>query len=225
MSLKPKLFAAVCMLILGLGGRAEAQAEPTEAYPIWWAPELGLYHLDQIDAVLNKDFPEILWKVFASSDPNNTTKIIVDNCDSYLEATKNKYYKSNFRDRQEQDEYARLRIRCETLGMLKKASPAETSYLKDFVFAAGVLDFLPEMVRQNFHHERTCEIRRANKKGIPWSQFEDFPLVDVASQTKMVVLGSRWGVRLEIMARGDLDGDTLAWIIHERAEFGLAGVA
>ena len=205
----PTLFVAISMLLLTMGGRAEAQAQPTEAYPIWWSSELELYQLAWIDAVLNKDFPEIMWKVFAAGDPDNTTKIIVDNCDSYLEATKNKYYKIDFRDRQEHDEYARLRIRCETLGMLKRTRPAETSHLRDFVFAAGVLDFLPEMVRQNYHHERACEVRRANETGIPWSQFVDFPIVDVASQTEVVVLGKDLGVRLEIMARGDFDGDTL----------------
>ncbi len=208
---KLTLLIATVVVALCLGRTAPAWAQEAAPYPVWWSPSLELESLDQIDSLLAKEFPEALWKVFARSGVGKKRKMIVDNCNSYLEATKLKYYMGYFAYRyvREQNEYARLKIKCETLAALKKTRSAKKSYLRDFVFTVGALDFLPEMVRSGLDYERGCEIWRANENGISWSQFVDFPLIDVASQTKMVVLDSLQGLRLEIVVRGDLDGDRL----------------
>ncbi len=50
-------WAAALGLFLG-GGAALGGASGGETYPVWWAPELGLENLDEIDAALARRFPE-----------------------------------------------------------------------------------------------------------------------------------------------------------------------
>lgn len=205
---KLTLLITTVVVALCLGRAAPAWAQEAAPYPIWWSPELGLESLDQIDELLKKEFPENQWRVFFGGVGNKIGKMIVDNCESRLIASGLAYY-AWFRDASEQDEFENLRVRCKIFGTIKDATLAKRSHLREFVLAVGALDFLPEMVRPGLDYERGCEIWRANENGIPWSQFTDFPLIDVASQTKMVVLDGWQGVRLEIVVRGDLDGDGL----------------
>ena len=51
----------IMVLAAGLGlaaGYLSAPAGAAERYPVWWAPEIGIESLDEIDALLAEPFPE-----------------------------------------------------------------------------------------------------------------------------------------------------------------------
>ena len=68
-------------------------------------------------------------------------------------------------------------------------------------------DYLPAVLMPNPSDDQYCRARAANDKGVPWRRFEDTPLVEVPSAELLVVLPERGGRYLEIVARGDFNGD------------------
>ena len=97
---------------------------------------------------------------------------------------------------------------CKLLRWLRdRAQPARMSALRDFVFEIDALDNLPAVLMPNPSDDQYCRARAANDKGVPWRRFEDTPLVEVPSAELLVVLTERGGRYLEIVARGDFNGD------------------
>jgi hypothetical protein len=187
----PNLFVAICMLMLGLGGCAAAPARPTEAYPVWWSPDLGVESLDQIDALLAKTIPKdqqyfamkFDWKrVYKDTlvdedrpelgfefymEKVNVEQYLVDNCLSFF-----KWFETGFNA----NGYDAFQLQvslsgyCYTLRALKTARPARTSHVRDFAFGDDAMDHIPAMVGAGWECKDINEMLEANRRGVSWSE-------------------------------------------------------
>ena len=187
----PNLFVAISMLVLGLGGCAAAPTQPTEAYPVWWSPDLGVGSLDQIDALLAKTIPndqqyfamKFDWKrvykdaLYDEDRPElgfdfymekvNVEQHLVDNCLSFF-----KWFETGFKS----DGYDAFQLQlslsgyCYTLRALKIARPARTSHVRDFAFGNDAMDLLPVMVGRGWECRDINKMLEANRRGVSWSE-------------------------------------------------------
>ena len=123
---------------------------------MWWAPEIGIESLDEIDALLAKPFPPELrhtlytyvWqgrqipsgKGFQPKDPQP-----IDNCLTLFQWLAAKY-ETHVYDWDGFQAYRRAYAYCYALRALKRARPAKISYVRDFVMDAHALDYLPALV-------------------------------------------------------------------------------
>ena len=64
--------------------------------------------------------------------------------------------------------------------------------------------------------EVLCDLREANRTGIPWYYFEPSPLIEVKNPRTMVVWSQGRGMPLYILGRGDFNGDGLDDILVKR---------
>ena len=172
---------ALGMVLAPVAASGAAQAEGP--YPAWWAPELGLESLDEIDAKLAEPCPEGKRAVFHKfghhmvgegetaylGEWGSLDAQPIDNCLAYLKWTDQGYRFEN----SDEDSYWVYRLKaayCLALRAMKPASPAATSYLRDFGFTQDVLDYLPALL-----DAAGCKFLRAellaNRDGVPWSQF------------------------------------------------------
>ena len=178
--------AAEWALALGLvlaAVAASGGARAGETYPVWWAPELGLESLDEIDAALARPFPEGKRAPFhkfgrrmigtgAAAYPGEWGSLDaqpIGNCVAYLKWTDEGYQYENS-DEDSHWVYQTKAGYCLALRALKRARPAETSYLRDFRFAQGALDYLPALINAAGCKHLRPELL-ANRDGVPWSQF------------------------------------------------------
>ena len=227
-------WAAALGLFLG-GGAALGGASGGETYPVWWAPELGLENLDEIDAALARRFPEGKRAVFHKfgrhmvgegetaylGEWGSLDAQPIDNCVAYLKWTDEGYQFENT----DEDSYWVYEIKagyCYALRALKRARPATKSYLRDFGFTKNVLDYLPPLV-----DAAGCKflptVIIANRKGVPWSQFVHPAFGPPKHFANLVVRDAQHFVyeawsssamtekydedAFSIIGRGDFDGD------------------
>ena len=99
--------AALGLVLVGIAAAGAASAEAP--YPVWWAPELGLESLDEIDAALARPFPEGKRGVFhkfgrhmvgtgAAAYPGEWGSLDaqpIDNCLAFLKWTDEGYQHDN----------------------------------------------------------------------------------------------------------------------------------
>lgn len=172
-------------------------------FPMWWSPSLELDGLDRLEERLGRDFPPSEWRVFSSRDAVNPGKVIIDNCNSLLAAWA--VYGGSFRDTRDLKAYENLEADCRALGMMRRGTEAQRSYLADFHFTAEALDVLPVELRGN----RACSDDGWAGEGTPWNQCDKVPLIDVINRYTMVVWAGGRGLRVEILTRGDFNRDGL----------------
>ncbi len=196
--------ALTCTLALGLSG-ASAEDGP---YPVWWSPTLELDSLDQIDARLAREIwpgdPEGL--PLAKYEGETRTEVSASNCidlerwvgEGYSGIGSNGFglqlYNQAF---------------CRAIEMMRRAEPAEHSFLRDFWLNEDSIHVLPALVNVGPPCELWCRQRLANERRIPLSRFEPVTGVAVKSDEEIKVWTIEWVAILTILARGDFNGDGL----------------
>ena len=208
-----------------------APAATAERYPVWWAPEIGIESLDEIDALLAKPFPEeyrhrlykYVWTRTATESwyqPEDPQPI--DSCLALFEWLAADY-KSRVGDWDGLEALRRAYAYCYALRALGRARPAQVSYVRDFVMDENTLDYLPALLGpwwcNPYSYPRAL---RANPEGAPWNRF----LLEsgsgggghgvVVAENRYTLVLQAWvsGDRrpfhvVEIIGRGDFNGDSL----------------
>lgn len=182
-----------------------ALAAEDSPYPVWWSPSLELDSLDKIDERLQRK----LWldggEIKVSKGGYRTgKKKIIDTCASAIELSKKGYQGLN----NPSHKVLLFQLaKCRAIEMLKRARPAEKSYVRDFVLNRDALDYLPAMVSIAPSCGGVCWQYAANGRRIPWSKVETFLNIDAKSQREMIVETEGWRDWIEILARGDFNGD------------------
>ena len=205
----PKLFAAVFVLLLTMGGRAEAQTQPTEAYPIWWSPNLGLEKLDDADkyledpASLGGDIPLI------KDDGDDRKEAIAESCGS-LDRLLEKGFHAGFMMHSMRVVLYHL-AKCDAIEMLLEAKPAKKSYVRDFILDSDSMDYLPAMVNPSASCDRLCRQYVANERRISWKEFAGLDSRSMKYESDYRMKGEVSGshLTLEMLARADFNGDGL----------------
>ena len=265
---KLTLLITTVVVALCLGHSAPAWSAEAAPYPVWWSPELGLESLDLIDSKLQEDFPRgqqfHLMKdelkgtktdtLLDQAHPEygyiydyervNIEERWIEDCRSLFEWTGKGF------DVDQDDRYwvhahnmrAIHSPRCYALLALKQVKPANTSYVRDFVFDQDAMSYIPPMIGMGWSCRGLHEFLEANRHGVSWSDFlseffgDKLPVYDrtVVDETTFLVeeiLGrspsySGWvdhEFRTEIYGRGDINGDGLDDLLIRWQERNLAG--
>ena len=109
---------------------------------------------------------------------------------------------------------------CTAIEMLRGARPARVSYVRDFVMSAEAVGVLPVMLSDARVFKRGCDEYYADRKGVPWSEFDQIFEVELYNDYYMRVwavhpgdvfrISGRIGggvTKLRIFAWGDFNGD------------------
>ncbi len=225
---RTRLIAVLAGAICAVAGCLSAPADADERYPVWWAPEIGIASLDEIDTLLAGPFPEEfrhkLYK-FDYARGKRVSPIVdqqpIENCLSLFEWM-SAGYTWGVDDRDELLAYRRAYPYCYTLRALKRAKPPTASYVRDFVMDLDTLDYMPTLLGYWWCSPRSYpRVVRANRGGIPWNRF-DFRSgsggygVAVVKDSNVFVLQA-WGDAnshnydevFAIIGRGDFNNDGL----------------
>lgn len=241
---------AFAVALIG-GGAVPGSGHAGETYPMWWAPELGLASLNEIDAKLAEPFPggkrAVFHKFGRHMIGTGETAYLgewgsldarpIDNCSAYLKWTDEGYRHDN----SDEDSHWVDRMKggcCLALRALKRARPAKMSHVHDFGFTRHVLDYFPALM-----DAAGCKFLRAeivaNREGVPWSQFvhpafgppkyfanlvvpdPEHFVHEAWSSSEMTQKYNEWA--FAIIGRGDLDGDGLDDLLVRRDFLGFFG--
>ena len=197
--------ALTCALALALSAVARAEEPP---YPVWWSPVLELESLDQIDARLERE----LWKGATDGMPLYKTEgdtqleVWANSCSQFMALTEAGYHGRGNPGYKAQQINEAL---CQSIKMLKRASPARESYLRDFALNEAAIDYLPVMVHITPSCDFLCEHLQANRQRIPLSRA--IPDLEVAAigADEVEVSTTTLATRLSALARGDMNSDGL----------------
>ena len=214
--MRRKLTVLITTLVvaLWLGRGAPAWTQEAAPYPVWWSPELELESLLAIDDRLAREFPIDQWRIAARY--SDREKTVIDNCVSLTTQINTREFGLVITEYDSSTDYFySQKTDCDALAMIKGASPAKESYLRDFVFSLEALDYLPALLighdtalsQAKSTCELLCQFLLANTKLTTLSRFEDVPLIDIKNGEDFVVWARGRGARLKIIARADFDGD------------------
>ena len=196
---------AAAALMLGAAGGALPTEEGT--YPIWWSPSLELDSLDKIDERLERK----LWPhgdgidVYKEEYDTREEKI-ADTCLSAIDLRQQGYYG---RGNNNHKLLLYHLAKCRAIEMLKKARPAKKSHVRNFVLDRTAVDYLPAMVSIAPSCCGRCWQFAANERRIPWIKVDTILSINVESSREIIVETEGWRDWIEILARGDFDGDGL----------------
>jgi hypothetical protein len=198
--------AIALALLAALTQPAEAADEPP--YPVWWSPVLELESLDAIDARLERliwpDDPEGLPLMKTEGDTRK--EVSAPNCVELERLVGEGYEGIGSHGFGLQLYHQAFRRAIE---MMRRARPAERSFLQDFVLDEDAIHYLPAMSRISMSCDFLCRQRVANERHIPLSHFEPVVRVDVASTEEIVIWTLDWKTIFTVLGRGDFNRDGL----------------
>ena len=199
--LRPIVVAVVAMVVPSIVAAAE-----DGPYPVWWSPALELNSLDAIDARLERE----LWTYYSEgmplikSDGDTLTKVWAVNCNELKRRTEEGFYGAGSHDRWVQQYKQAL---CDAIALLKQATPARESFLRDFRLDVETVNFLPAIVYLSPSCYPMCWDDAANELRVPLSRVHEILLVQIYSATEMKFWSFDWYVRLTILGFADFNRD------------------
>jgi len=184
----------------------ESGAEPP--YPVWWSPVLELDSLEGIDARLARH----IWPgddeglPLAKWDGDIREEASAVNCTELERLVAAGFHGigSNGFGLQLYNQAL-----CRGIETMRRAQPAEKSYLRDFVLDEEAIHLLPAMVDISPSCDFQCRQWVANERRIPLSRFEPVIKVTVTSDEEIRIRTIDWGSIVTILGRGDFIGDGL----------------
>lgn len=106
-------------------------------------------------------------------------------------------------------------VRCTALKLLKQAHPASTSYLGWFRLSAPAILKLPAGLAPSFTDRDLKALARARKGCTSWRTYDRHLKVAVDGDDGALDAAD-WGGHLDLLVRGDLNGDGLEDLLLER---------
>ncbi len=199
--------AAAVIAALWLSGSSPALADEPP-YPIWWSPVLELDSIEGIDARLERHIwpgddeglPLAKWDGEIREDASAVNCIELER----LVAAGFEGIGSNGFGLQLLNQAL-----CRGIEGMRRAQPAETSYLRDFVLDEEAIHLLPAMVTAIGSCDFLCRQWVANERRIPLSRFEPVIKVTVTSDEEVRIRTIDWVSIVTMLGRGDFNGDGL----------------
>ena len=221
--------AIAVVAALTLVSLAPAAADEGEKYPIWWSPRLQLESLDKIDERLRTPlFPsEDGMRVFKGEGKwAERKRATVKDCNSLFQLIDDGYEPKLYTEFRH---LLYLGALCRAAIAFQRARPAKLSHVRDFVFDAEAVNYLPAMVFIGVDCYWRCRQYVANERRISLPRFEEEDLkVRVVTDIAINVEMSWSKISLEIVGRADFSGDGLEDLMvfsYWRAIGGPAGYA
>lgn len=200
------LLAALWLGGAGAAPATESGGEPP--YPVWWSPALELDSLDDIDDRLAR----ALWPGNDEGMPlikiegESVREASAVNCVELKRLMADGFHGAGSSARAVAQYHLSV---CRALELLKRAAPAQQSFIRNFAFDLTTVDILPAMVDLSPSCDFICREVVANERRIPLSRFHDIRLVQIISETEMIYWSEDWKIRLVVLAQADFNGDAI----------------
>jgi hypothetical protein len=163
-----------------------------------------LDRLSEIDAEMSKPFEDPV-PVRRGKD-----EAIVTNCSTCLELLARHYEPPLDRDLQV---LRAIALRCLALKALSTATQSAKSYLSELHF-----DELPPVLAIAVSSDQVKRRQEAQDKQLSWSQFDPAARANAEADDTLHAQGAGWEQRLQILERGDFNGDGLEdWLVRDEA--------
>ena len=200
-SAKPAM-AAVIAALAGLPASRPVAAN--ELYPVWWSPVLELESLHDIDERLARKFKYPFTAYKGRGAERKSAH--VDNCNSLKH-----WWAQGYADAVSSDRLISLYdlVGCRIIELLRRAKPARTSFVRTFMLDTEAVNYLPAMVDLEPFTSRVKWQCEANEKGIPLARASNVSKLKVIGPNEMKFESPGMSVGVELMARGDFNGDGL----------------
>jgi hypothetical protein len=199
---------AVVIAALWLSGSGPALAEEPP-YPIGWSPVLELDSLEGIDARLAR----ALWPEYDNEglpllkiEGNEREDVSAVNCIELKRLIGDGFHGAGSNDRAVAQYHLSV---CRAMELLKTATPARQSFVRNFAFDLTTVDILPAMVDLSPSCDFICREVVANERRIPLSRFYEILLVQIMSETEMIYWSEDWKIRLVVLAQADFNADAI----------------
>ncbi len=201
---------AVGTLLLPACGSKPGAGSASRTHPVRWsAKALEVSRLSEIEAGLTKPFEDPV-PVRRGKETG-----VVTNCSTCVELLAQGYEPPLDRDLQV---LTAMALKCLALQALQAASPSATSYLTQFRFDSGALARLPPALALAVSTGQSKRRQEAGEKQLSWSQFDPAATARAENEDTLRVEGPGWEQRLEVIARGDFDGDGVEdWMVQDEA--------
>lgn len=200
------VLALFLSLLVGCSGGG---AEEKRAYPVLWysgfkLPELLAEHVDverrdQLSGLLSKNW-------YASIDVTNTRgegEEAFSNCEEYLQGVTPET--RTVRDH-EMNAFVELAVMCRATELLRDADRSSISYIPEPILTDSSPDNFPSELA--FETSKTeSEENRRDPEVKYWSDINEIRKVDVISPQVVDFYATGGLQRLELVGRGDFDGD------------------
>lgn len=196
---------AILAVTLSIWGatRPAAGAE-TEEFPVWWSPKLEVESLNKIEERLARKFP-VHGQFEAERDRNGVRETaLIDSCAATLHLTD-----AGFTSTPYSFQLAIL-AECRAIELLAEIRPAERSFVHDFVLDETAIPFLPIMFNLLADCFTRREQRLRNSDHAPLTDVRDIFRVEIIPDGKLRYRTTILESTLDILGRGDLNGDGLA---------------
>jgi hypothetical protein len=199
----------VATLWLGLSAPALASESGTEPpYPVWWSPVLELDSIEGIDARLARH----IWPgddeglALMKSEGESIREASAFNCIELerLVAAGFEGIGSNGFGLQ-----LNIQALCRGIEAMRRAQPAERSYLRDFALDEEAIHFLPPMLTDSSSCEFICRHPIAKEGRIPLSQFEPVTRLNIVNDHPLEIWPLDWKTIVTVFGRGDFNRDGL----------------
>lgn len=188
-------------------GPLAAAALAAGSIALWWSPQLKLAGVAAIDRKLEERI-----EPFEPADGQGVT--LIKEAGGQTQ-TRRAYTCREFLDLRDQqfspgDDYQNSReggflARCLPLRFLQKAQPSRQSYVRDFRWSTNALAELPVLFLP-VEQETPAQVQA--RAGKSWKEYEPTARVTKADgNTLEVDVPDAWQCSLEVVARGDFNGD------------------
>jgi hypothetical protein len=195
----------------------EAPPEPESAFEVRWTPTPGpAAGREEVRRLLAEPWGYSI-DVYRSGENGKTETASMGDCASYFELSGAGYEARPFH---EQLDVGADRHALRAIG---EAAPSPASHLAEFRLDEGSVDLLPPDLSLAVSDDEARRLESARSAGRTWSEFEPIGSVTVEGEAAILVEGDGWGVRVELLAWGDFDGDGLEDVLAKLGGWLTAG--
>ena len=167
MPIRMALYGAIHLIALAFAGPVRAAEDGP--YPVWWSEKLRLESLERIEARLEGPFWDNGGYTVSKGRGAERTETTVDTCN-----TRRRLFEEGYSaEAPEQYFEVYLWAMCDALEKLMTATPADRSFVRNFIFDRNAFDLLPAFISGSGSCSFLCRLKRDNKEGITWTQHED----------------------------------------------------
>ncbi len=213
------IFVAVLQLAVIHGGSAADNDGP---YPVWWSPDLLIGSRDKIEAKLSEAILPAPAELKRMPESGGGQRPVLT-CNELIAAFADGFY-SPFHDLHQK--LVRENARCRVIALVRDMKPADISFFRDFKMTEDALDSLSVGIIIPPSCELGCKLYIANERGLACSEFfdeDDYTISAKPWVNELTIKSDIWEYRVNLMARGDSNGDGLENLVFVTRSIALEG--
>ena len=210
--------AAQLATFVGLAASAMPAVADTGSGGVTWSRELAGPARADLEHALDLPFEDI-WDMHL---PRTEERRRVTSCREALALPRG--FTPDDRSDMEWYAFVTMRVRCRVVEQLAKATPARTDHLGKFTLDNARLGELPAILHPLAGpRDVVARLQKASDDGVSWKKWDSSVRVVPGHGERVGVVGKNVDCFLQVLGRGDLDGDGIEDLVLLRSGGGRRG--